>query len=82
MPFDYPGATLTQAWDVNAQGDVAGVYRDAAGRIHVYLRSARGEFTSIDFPGATLTRAFGIKTNGDIVGTYIAICARLISDRR
>ena len=24
MPFDYPSATLTQAWDVNAQGDVAG----------------------------------------------------------
>ena len=62
MPFDYPGATHTQAWNVNAQGDVAGVYRDAAGRIHGYLRSARGEFTSIDFPGATLTLIFGINT--------------------
>jgi hypothetical protein len=70
MPFDYPGATLTQAWDVNAQGDVADVYRDAAGRIHGYLCSARGEFTSIDFPGATLTRAFGINTNGDCRNLY------------
>lgn len=72
MPFDYPGATLTQAWDVNARGDVVGVYRDTAGRIHGFLRSAQGEFTSIDVPNATLTRAFGINTSGDIVGTYIA----------
>lgn len=71
LPFDYPGATLTQAWDVNAQGDVVGVYRDTAGRIHGFLRSAQGEFTSIDFPNATLTRAFGINASGDIVGTYI-----------
>jgi hypothetical protein len=49
-----------------------GVRRDSAGRIHGFLRSAQGEFTSIDFPGATLTRAFGINTNGDIVGTYVA----------
>lgn len=72
IPFDYPGATLTQAWDVNARGDVVGVYRDPAGRIRGYLRPARGEFTSIDFPEATLTRAFGINTNGTIVGTYVA----------
>ena len=71
MPFDYPGSTLTQAWDVNARGDVVGVYRDTAGRIHGYLRSVDGAFTSIDFPGATLTRAFGINASGDIVGTYI-----------
>jgi len=70
--FDYPNAALTQAWDVNAEGDVVGVYRDTDGRIHGYLRSADGEFTSIDFPGATLTRAFGINTAGDIVGTYVA----------
>jgi len=72
VPFDYPGATLTQAWDVNAQGDVVGVYRDTSGRIHGYLRSDGGEFASINFPGATLTRAFGMNTNGDIVGTYVA----------
>lgn len=72
VPFDYPGATLTQAWDINAQGDIVGVYRDTAGRIHGFLRSAQGEFTSIDFPNATLTRAFGINASGDIVGTYIS----------
>lgn len=71
-PFDYPDAAFTQAWDVNEGGDLVGVYRDAAGRIHGYLRSADGEFTSIDFPGATLTRAFGINNRGDIVGTYVA----------
>ena len=71
-PFDYPDAALTQAWDVNALGDVVGVYRDMGGRIHGYLRSVDGQFTSIDFPGATLTRAFGINSDDDIVGTYIA----------
>jgi len=71
-PFDYPDAALTQAWDVNADGDLVGVYRDTGGRIHGYLRSGSGEFTSIDFPGATLTRAFGINNNGDVVGTYVA----------
>ena len=70
--FDYPDAAITQGWDVNDQGDVVGVYRDTAGRIHGYLRSVDGEFTSIDFPGATLTRAFGINQLGDIVGTYVA----------
>src|SRR5262249_59697322 len=58
--FDYPGATLTQAWDVNAQGDAVGVYRDTSGRVHGYLRSAGGDFTAIDYPGATLTRALGM----------------------
>ncbi|HEY3135438.1 MAG TPA: hypothetical protein VGL29_05250 [Blastocatellia bacterium] len=72
MAFDYPNAALTQAWDVSAEGDVVGVYRDADGRIHGFLRSADAEFASIDFPGATLTRAFGINSNGDIVGTYVA----------
>jgi hypothetical protein len=71
-PFDYPDAALTQAWDINAQADVVGVYRDTGGRIHGYLRSGDGEFTAIDFPGATLTRAFGINSSGDIVGTYVA----------
>jgi len=73
-PFDYPvaGVKQTLAWDVNAEGDVVGWYQDQANKVHGFLRSPDGEFTSIDFPFATLTRAFGINTNGDIVGTYIA----------
>ena len=70
--FDYPDAAFTQAWNVNTQGDVVGVYRDSGGRVHGYMRSDDGEFASIDFPGATLTRAFGINDAGDIVGTYVA----------
>ena len=71
MPFDYPGATLTQAWDVNARGAVVVVYRDTADRSDGFLRSAQGEFASIDVPNAMLTRAFGVNSSGDIVGTYI-----------
>jgi hypothetical protein len=69
--FDYPNATGTNAWGVNAQGDVVGVWREGANIFHGFLRSAQGEFKSIDFPQATLTRAFGINSNGDIVGTYV-----------
>ena len=69
--FDYPNATATNAWGVNAQGDVVGVWREGANTFHGFVRSSRGEFKSIDFPGATLTRAFGINNNGDIVGTYV-----------
>src|SRR5205807_755152 len=31
IPFDFPGSTFTQAYDINPSGDIAGFYRDAAG---------------------------------------------------
>jgi uncharacterized membrane protein len=70
-PFDVPGSNLTQAWDLNARGEVVGLYRDTAGKFHGFLRNGVGYF-SIDFPGATETRAFGISDNGQIVGQYVA----------
>ena len=69
-PFDVPGSTLTQAWDINPAGKTVGLYRDSAGKFHGFLL-ADGHFASIDFPEALATRAFGINPGGDIVGSYV-----------
>jgi len=71
MPFNVPGSNLTQAWDLNARGEIVGFYRTADGKFHGFLRNGVGYF-SIDYPGATETRAFGISDNGQIVGQYVA----------
>lgn len=70
IPFDYPGAASTAAWDVNPSGVVVGVYQDSSGAAHGFLLDD-AEFLSIDFPGAIHTRAFGINPRGDIVGNYV-----------
>lgn len=66
--FEFPGASNTQAWDVNLAGDVVGWYGPAA-TSRGFLRR-NGSFTEIHVPGATWTRAFGISRAGDIVGAY------------
>src|SRR5262249_27337428 len=68
--FDFPDATSTAALDINAAGEIVGVYISAAGNNHGFLRNKKGEFTTIDFPGAVFTRAAGINRRGDIVGFY------------
>jgi probable HAF family extracellular repeat protein len=68
--IDVPGAVLTNAQGVNAQGDVVGTYTDAAGQQHGFLRSG-GQYRTIDFPNARLTFARGINDAGDIVGSYV-----------
>ncbi len=68
--FSYPGAVSTSALGINAQVDIAGDFRDSAGKTHGFLRSAAGAFTQLDFPGATTTSAWKINTRGDIVGYY------------
>jgi uncharacterized membrane protein len=66
--IEYPGATTTIAWGINARGDVVGEYFDAAGGRHGFLLR-KSVFTSIDYPGA-LTSARGINSRGEIVGVY------------
>lgn len=68
LPFDVPGSTFTAAWDVNARGDVVGVYRDARG-VHGFLWSDL-RFRAVDYPEAAATRVFGINARGDMVGAY------------
>lgn len=69
--FDVPvaGATVTQPDDINASGQIVGLYVDAAGAIHGFLM-AGATFTTLDFPGAAQTSAWGINSAGQIVGTY------------
>ena len=67
--IDFPSATFTQAYGINAGGEVVGVYRDATGKQHGFHWNGE-TFTSIDFPGAEATDARGISPGGDIVGRY------------
>lgn len=68
-PLLVPGSNFTAAWDMNAVGDVAGVYRNSAG-LHGFVLTADG-YTSVDAPGAVTTRAFGINARGDVVGSFV-----------
>ncbi|PYR29144.1 MAG: hypothetical protein DMF92_12555 [Acidobacteria bacterium] len=75
IPFDVPGSTGTQAWDVNPRGAVVGDYQDASRRDHGFLWDHL-QFTSVDYPAATATRARGINSHGDIVGYYADAAGR------
>jgi probable HAF family extracellular repeat protein len=68
-PIDFPGAILTNAQGINAQGEIVGFYTDTAGRTHGFVQSG-GFWRSIDFPGSDASQALGIGPAGDIVGTY------------
>jgi probable HAF family extracellular repeat protein len=59
--FDFPGATSTTAWGINADGAVVGAYVDSAGKQHGFLLSG-GDFTTIDYPGA-LSTTLGLSTH-------------------
>src|SRR6266540_290791 len=66
--IDVPGASSTEAFGINPEGNIVGSYLNAAG-LHGFLLS-KGAFTTIDVPGASGTAAFGINPQGDIVGGY------------
>jgi uncharacterized membrane protein len=66
-PIDVPGATVTAVTGLNDHGAVVGFYEDSGtGQVLGFLRSSRGNVTSIDgaFPLA-------INNAGNIVGWYI-----------
>ena len=71
--IDVPNATLTQAWKINAAGQVSGRYKNPDGAWHAFVMSD-GAFTSIDVPGASQTASFpssvAINAAGDVVGSY------------
>lgn len=69
-PLLVPNSNFTAAWDINAAGEIVGVYRSADARFHGFVLGDEG-YVSIDFAGATATRAFGINARGDVVGHYI-----------
>ncbi len=72
---DFPGGVLTQAWKINAAGQIGGRYKSTDGKWHAFVMS-EGTFTSIDVPGAIQTASFppqvGINAAGDVVSSYCA----------
>src|SRR5437870_13223320 len=63
------GTILTQADEINAHGQIVGVYIGADDVSHAFL-VVGATFTSFDFPGATQTSAYGINSAGQVVGKY------------
>ncbi|MEW6681846.1 MAG: HYR domain-containing protein [Nitrospirota bacterium] len=66
--FDYPGASYTEALDINNAGQVVGAYTDASGG-HGFVRDGTG-YTALDCAGATSTYVAGLNNVGQIVGGY------------
>jgi probable HAF family extracellular repeat protein len=65
--LDFPGSVQTEAFGINAAGDIVGRYGDAHGTQHGFLLR-NGSFTSIDALPGQNTYAWGINARGEIVG--------------
>jgi hypothetical protein len=52
IPIDVPRALATNAYDINARGQVVGIHLDADETIRGYLRDQQGVYSPIDLPGA------------------------------
>jgi len=76
--FDFPGTSgVTRAFAIDNAGDVVGVYADAAGASHGFLRSPGGAISALPpAPGAGTgsgqgTFPTGITGTGELVGFYV-----------
>jgi uncharacterized membrane protein len=82
--FMVPGSNATNAWDVNPDGAIVGVY-SVGTTVRGFVKTGE-TYTTIHYPGSTVTRAFGINARGDIVGNYVlggvtrAFLARALED--
>ncbi len=64
-----PGASLTAA-AINDEGDVAGIYTNAADTTDGFLKTHHGHFIDLAVPGAASTMALGVNGSDEVVGTY------------
>ena len=55
----------------NLEGTSVGAWGDAAGNLHGFSLTAKGEFTPVDPPGSTFTSPNFINLQGVIVGGYL-----------
>ena len=76
--FDASSATGTYPNSINTAGDIAGIYTDASGTNHGFVRAASGTITTFDAPGAGTgggddmgTDPNSINTAGVISGYYV-----------
>ncbi|MFL5613580.1 MAG: hypothetical protein ACJ796_07970 [Gemmatimonadaceae bacterium] len=72
--IDAPGAILTNAQGINAGGDIAGWYLDAAQRFHGFVVHD-GTFSTVDYPSeqsgvVEQTQVRGIGADGAVVGNH------------
>ncbi len=67
--FTVSGAKLTEAWDVNDEGTIVGVFEDSSSVKQGFVR-VNGQDTTLRVPNSKSTAAFGINARGDIVGVY------------
>jgi hypothetical protein len=68
--LEVPGALWTEAFAINARGDVAGHFAYPGDpRMYGFVFS-RGDFTILDYPGVSesMTCALGLGVRGDVVG--------------
>jgi uncharacterized membrane protein len=71
VTIDFPGASTTVAFGINARGDIVGRYEDGDGASHGFILRQR-LFSSIDVPDAAVTLyARAINARGDIVGAFL-----------
>jgi len=69
--FEVPGSAQnsTIAAAINDSGQVTGIFQDANGVVHGYLKDG-DTYTTIDVPGGTGTFPYGINNGGTIVGQW------------
>lgn len=70
LGLEIPGSKYTQAWGINSQGQIVGLYEGQTGGQHGFLVDGPN-FTRIDSPFGSASNAFGINDLGNIVGTYL-----------
>jgi hypothetical protein len=69
VPIEHPAsATQTLAFGINNHGQIVGLYDDAEGRSHGFLRDSRGRYRTIDAPGCYATGLTRINDRGQITG--------------
>ncbi len=69
-PVAYPGAGITEAFDVNGGGQVVGIFAaNSTAAFGSFLLSS-GSYTILAVPGASATYAYGINDAGTIAGSY------------
>ena len=70
--FEDPAAVPAQtaAGGINLLGFISGLYGDAAGNSHAFIRTPSGQFNNYDFPSADNTLGIRINSFGQVVGQY------------
>jgi hypothetical protein len=67
---NFPGSVSSMATGINGNGDISGIYTDAAGNTHGFVKIA-ATFTTVDNPiSSVFNQALGINNSDTTVGYY------------